>query len=156
VSFTATAKVRLTEPATPASGPTVIGPTATGRTGTERAGGTAAAPGGPATTRSPGPAAGEPGPAGGSTAAGPIGTGKANSRRAQSAAAHRAASRWNALSIAAVVSIVTWTPLPLVLGILALRQVREYDQRGRRLAITGIVAGTILLLVYIYVFAFGF
>jgi hypothetical protein len=54
------------------------------------------------------------------------------------------------------VSIVTWTPLPLVLGVLALRQIREFDQRGRRLAITGVVAGAILLLVYVYVFAFGF
>ncbi|NJC68180.1 DUF4190 domain-containing protein [Planosporangium thailandense] len=61
-----------------------------------------------------------------------------------------AVSRWNALAIASVVAILTWTPIPLVLGLLALRQIRRYDQRGMRLAVTGIVAGAVLALIYLY------
>lgn len=61
-----------------------------------------------------------------------------------------AASRWNALAIASVVAILTWTPLPLILGILALGQIRRYGQRGTRLALTGVVVGAILLVVYFY------
>jgi hypothetical protein len=62
-----------------------------------------------------------------------------------------AASRWNALAVASVVSILTWTPVPLVLGLLALRQIRRYGQRGRRLALTGVIAGAVLSFVYLYV-----
>lgn len=61
-----------------------------------------------------------------------------------------AASRWNALAIASVVAIITWTPLPLILGILALGQIRRYRQRGTRLALTGVIVGGILLVVYFY------
>ncbi len=61
-----------------------------------------------------------------------------------------AASRWNALAIASVVAILTWTPLPLILGVLALGQIRRYGQRGTRLALTGIVVGAILMVVYFY------
>jgi curved DNA-binding protein CbpA len=61
-----------------------------------------------------------------------------------------AASRWNALAIASVVAILTWTPLPLILGMLALGQIRRYGQRGTRLALTGVVVGGILLVVYFY------
>jgi curved DNA-binding protein CbpA len=61
-----------------------------------------------------------------------------------------AASRWNALAIASVVAIITWTPLPLILGILALGQIRRYGQRGARLALIGIIVGGILLVVYFY------
>jgi hypothetical protein len=70
------------------------------------------------------------------------------------AAAHDAArSRWNALAIAAVVSILTWTPLPLVLRLLAVRQTRRYGQRGERLAYIGIAVGAVLLVVYGYALA---
>jgi Domain of unknown function (DUF4190)/DnaJ domain len=62
-----------------------------------------------------------------------------------------AASRWNALAIASVVAILTWTPLPLILGMLALGQIRRYGQRGTRLAITGVIAGAILLVGYFYI-----
>jgi curved DNA-binding protein CbpA len=62
-----------------------------------------------------------------------------------------ASSRWNALAIASVVAILTWTPLPLALGLLALRQIRRFGQRGTRLALTGIVVGAVLLIVYLYV-----
>jgi hypothetical protein len=62
-----------------------------------------------------------------------------------------AASRWNALAVASVVAILTWTPIPLVLGLLALRQIRRFGQRGTRLALTGVIAGAILVLVYLYV-----
>jgi hypothetical protein len=61
-----------------------------------------------------------------------------------------AASRWNALAIASVVAILTWTPLPLILGMLALGQIRRYGQRGTRLALTGVIVGGILLVVYFY------
>jgi hypothetical protein len=61
-----------------------------------------------------------------------------------------ARSRWNALAIAAVVSILTWTPLPLVLGLLAVRQTRRYGQRGERLGYIGIAVGAVLLVVYGY------
>ncbi len=69
---------------------------------------------------------------------------------------YRARSDWNALAIAAVVSILTWTPIPLVLGLLALRQLRQYGQRGARLAIAAIVVGAILLLVEAYLLASSF
>jgi curved DNA-binding protein CbpA len=62
-----------------------------------------------------------------------------------------AASRWNALAIASVVAILTWTPLPLILGMLALGQIRRYGQRGTRLALAGVVVGAILLVVYFYI-----
>lgn len=73
------------------------------------------------------------------------------SRRGARRADDRAARRWNALAIASVVAILTWTPIPLVLGLLALRQIHRHDQRGARLAIAGIVAGGVLVLIYLYV-----
>ncbi|MGC9666316.1 DUF4190 domain-containing protein [Planosporangium sp. 12N6] len=66
-----------------------------------------------------------------------------------------AASRWNALAIASVVTILTWTPIPLVLGLLALRQIRRFGQRGTRLALTGVAVGGLLVLVYLYVLVFS-
>jgi Domain of unknown function (DUF4190)/DnaJ domain len=71
-------------------------------------------------------------------------------RHATAADQPAAASRWNALAIASVVAILTWTPLPLILGILALSQIRRYGQRGTRLALIGVVVGGILLVVYFY------
>jgi curved DNA-binding protein CbpA len=71
-------------------------------------------------------------------------------RHAAAADQPAAASRWNALAIASVVAILTWTPLPLILGMLALGQIRRYGQRGTRLALTGVVVGAILLVVYFY------
>jgi hypothetical protein len=62
-----------------------------------------------------------------------------------------AASRWNALAVASVVAILTWTPIPLILGLLSLRQIRRYGQRGRRLALTGVIVGAIFVLIYVYV-----
>jgi hypothetical protein len=72
-------------------------------------------------------------------------------RPAHAAAVPQAASRWNALAVASLVAIVTWTPLPLILGLLALRQIRRYGQRGTRLAITGVVVGTVFTLFYAYI-----
>jgi curved DNA-binding protein CbpA len=60
------------------------------------------------------------------------------------------ASRWNALAVASVVAILTWTPIPLVLGLLAFRQIYRFDQRGMRLALTGIVVGAVFTLIYVY------
>jgi hypothetical protein len=62
-----------------------------------------------------------------------------------------AVSRWNALAVASVVAILTWTPIPLVLGLLALRQIRRYGQRGAGLARTGVFVGAVFVLVYVYV-----
>ncbi len=62
-----------------------------------------------------------------------------------------AVSRWNALAIASVVAILTWTPLPLVLGLLALSQIRRFGQRGTRLALIGVVVGAVFLVVYLYI-----
>ncbi len=62
-----------------------------------------------------------------------------------------AVSRWNALAIASVVAILTWTPLPLVLGLLALSQIRRFGQRGTRLALIGVVVGAGFLVVYLYI-----
>jgi hypothetical protein len=77
---------------------------------------------------------------------------RADWNRSAAAAAHDTAarSRWNALSIAAVVSILTWTPLPLILGLLAVRQTRRYGERGERLGYIGIAVGAVLLVVYGY------
>jgi curved DNA-binding protein CbpA len=72
-------------------------------------------------------------------------------RHAAGAEQPAAASRWNALAIASVVAILTWTPLPLILGIFALGQIRRYGQRGTRLALIGVIAGGILLVVYFYI-----
>jgi hypothetical protein len=46
---------------------------------------------------------------------------------------------------------MTWTPLPLVLGLLALSQIRRSDQRGARLALAGVVIGLLFLAVYVYI-----
>jgi hypothetical protein len=62
-----------------------------------------------------------------------------------------AASRWNALAVASVVAILTWTPIPLVLGLLALVQIRRSGQRGKRPALIGVIAGAIFVLIYVYI-----
>jgi hypothetical protein len=100
---------------------------------------------GPLPRREPGPARQVPG------SSGPEPLRQADREHDTSPGEPAAASRWNALAVASVVSILTWTPVPLVLGLLALRQLRRYGQRGRRLALTGVIAGAILLFVHIYV-----
>jgi hypothetical protein len=74
---------------------------------------------------------------------------------APGAGAPAATSRWNALAVASVVAILTWTPIPLILGLLALRQIHRYGQRGTRLALTGVIVGAIFVLIYVYVLVFA-
>jgi hypothetical protein len=106
------------------------------------------APAAPAPSSRPAPAASAPASAGpGASAPAPGGPGAS----ASTPAGPGAASSWNALAVASVVAILTWTPLPLLLGLLALRQIRRFGQRGARLALTGVIAGAILVLVYVYV-----
>jgi curved DNA-binding protein CbpA len=76
---------------------------------------------------------------------------RAAARGQHSAGTAMTASRWNALAIASVVAILTWTPLPLILGLLSLRQIRRFGQRGTRLAVTGVAVGAIFLIIYVYV-----
>nr|WP_275941234.1 DUF4190 domain-containing protein [Planosporangium flavigriseum] len=63
------------------------------------------------------------------------------------------AARWNALAVASVVAILTWTPIPLVLGLLALGQIRRRGQRGKRLALAGVAVGAIFVVIDAYIFA---
>ncbi len=60
-------------------------------------------------------------------------------------------ARFNPLAIVAFVCVFLWiwfanAVVAIVLGVFALRQIREHDERGRGLAIAAVVLGTVEVL----------
>jgi hypothetical protein len=56
---------------------------------------------------------------------------------------------WSALAIVAALTVVTCTPVSLLLGVAALVQIRRTGRRGRALALFGTVVGAVFLVLYL-------
>jgi hypothetical protein len=60
---------------------------------------------------------------------------------------------WNPLAVLSLLAAATLTPVGLVLGVLALVQLRDTRQRGRTVAVAGVALGVALLVAYVVLLA---
>lgn len=63
-------------------------------------------------------------------------------------------SRYNEMSIIAIVLILFFPPVSLILGIIALNQIKRTHERGRGLAIASIIIGGIVIAFFVLMLGF--
>lgn len=64
--------------------------------------------------------------------------------------------KYNVLSILAFIFTFVFYPVGLILGIIALSQIKKTKERGRGLALTSVIIGFILLALIIIVIVWSF